>query len=409
MTVLKEFLEFIEQSGPQPVQRLLQRVLLKSRELTGAEAGTVFIVRGRGQYKRLEASNTQNEVIKVKPADFVVPITTSSLAGYTAVTGETVFVDDLYAISDNLPYSFDPSFDTAYGYRSRSMLCFPLHNYSKKVIGVLQLINRRDDDGSGPKPFDRRQADLIVPFNHIIGNAIERAAMAEHISGQNKRLRERNKLLAAQREHIVSLQHQTEEAFQLSINLLARAAELHDENTAQHVERVNEYSYYLAGLLGMPAGYCDEIRFSAQLHDVGKMSINAAILRKKGKLNEEEFEEMRRHPEYGFQILSASGRLKMAANIALNHHEQWDGQGYPNGVQGEAIPISARIVAMADIYDALRSARPYKLGYSHEQTLDIMLNGDARINPESHFDPELLELLRHHHHGMEEVWQRLGE
>ena len=408
MDVLREFLEFIEYSKPQPVGELLRRVLVKSRGLTEAEAGTVFIVRGRGKTKRLEAADTQNDRIELEPANFVLPINKASIAGYTAATGETVFVADLYNIPDSLPFSFDPRFDREHGYRSRSMLSFPLLNHDRKVIGVVQLINRFDGSGNGPIPFEREQADLIVPFNHIVGGAIERADMVDRISAQNIRLRDRNRILREQRARIAALQDETEEAFQLSINLLSRAAELHDEDTAKHVERVNEYSYFLAGLLGKSTAFCDEIRYSAQLHDVGKMSINVAILRKAGPLDEDERFEMMRHPEYGFQILSASDRLQMAAEIALNHHEQWDGGGYPAGRKAKEIPISARVVTLADIYDALRSERSYKPGFTHEQTRRIVLEGDDRFDPRRHLDPRLVEIFTEHHQGMAEIWDSLS-
>ncbi len=408
MDVLREFLEFIEYSKPQPVAELLSRVLFKSRQLTGAEAGSVFIARGRGKHRRLEAADIQNDRVELEPATFVVPVNTSSIAGYTASTGETVFVADLYNIPRDLPFKFDPSFDRKVGYTSRSMLSFPLVNHDRKVIGVVQLINRLDGSGDGPVPFEREQADLIVPFNHIVGGAIERADMVERISNQNIRLRDRNRLLREQRAHIAALQDETEEAFQLSINLLSRAAELHDEDTAQHVERVNEYSFFLARRLGRPKAFCDEIRYSAQLHDVGKMSINVAILRKEGPLDEDERFEMMRHPEYGFQILSASDRLQMAAEIALNHHEQWDGGGYPAGRKGEEIPASARIVTLADIYDALRSKRSYKPGLTHDQARQIILEGDDRFDPGGHLDPKLLEIFSEHHSGMAEIWDSLS-
>ena len=103
MDALREFLEFIESSKPESVERLMHRVLLKSRELTGAEAGTIFIVRGRGRSRRLEAADSQNDVIAVKPASFVVPMTPSSIAGFTATTGETVFVEDLYDLPAQRP------------------------------------------------------------------------------------------------------------------------------------------------------------------------------------------------------------------------------------------------------------------------------------------------------------------
>lgn len=409
MDVLREFLEFIEYSKPQPVADLLRRVLLKSRRLTDAEAGSVFIARGRGAKRRLEAADTQNDRIDLEPANFVVPLNKDSIAGYTAATAETVFVADLYNIPKDLPFQFDPSFDFEHGYKSRSMLSFPLLNHDRDVIGVVQLINRLDASGSGPVPFEREQADLIVPFNHIVGGAIERADMLDRISAQNVRLRDRNRQLREQRAQIAALQDETEEAFQLSINLLSRAAELHDENTARHVTRVNEYSFFLARELDMPRAFCDEIRYSAQLHDVGKMSVNVAILRKRGPLDDEERSEMMRHPEYGYQILSASDRLKMAAEIALNHHEQWNGGGYPKGKRGEEIPISARIVAVADIYDAIRSARPYKPGFTHEQTARVLLEGDDRFTPGDHLDPRLLEIFAAKHEGMAAIWDQFRD
>jgi HD-GYP domain-containing protein (c-di-GMP phosphodiesterase class II) len=408
MSVLEEFLQFIEYPRRQPVQQLLRRVLLKSRELTGAEAGSIFIVRGRGSHRRLEAASVQNDVIRLKPADIVVPITTSSIAGFVAVTGETVFVDDLYAIPEGRPYRFDPSFDHQHAYRSRTMLAFPLTNYDRKVIGVVQLINRRPTASSDPQPFKRKQADLIMPFNHIVGSVIERTDMLERISEQNKRLRERNRQLREQQERIAALQNETEEAFQLSINLLARAAELHDEGTSEHVKRVNEYSYFLASALGQPAPFCNEIRYSAQLHDVGKMSVDVAILRKQGRLDPNEMDEMRMHPVYGHQILSASDRLRMAAEIALSHHECWDGTGYPDGLSGEQIPLSARIVSVADVYDALRSERPYKKGFSHERACEIVLEGDDRTHPSS-FDPMVLRTFADNHEGMAAIWNELRD
>jgi hypothetical protein len=133
------------------------------------------------------------------------------------------------------------------------------------------------------------------------------------------------------------------------------------------------------------------------------------VLKKKGPLDVAEREEMNRHTVYGFQILSASPRLSMGAEIALYHHEKWDGTGYPKGVGGETIPLSARIVQMADIYDALRSERPYKPSFSHEKAVEILTVGDDRIDPRSHFDPRLIDLFADNHRAFEQIWIKLKD
>src|SRR5262249_45339675 len=180
-----------------------------------------------------------------------------------ALTGETLFIDDLYAI-EGRPFTFNRDVDTRLGYESRTMLSFPLVNEHGTVVAVVQLINRRPPGSRAPLPFEPRHASLVWPVNHFAGRAIERAQMTESILLKNPRLRK-------QRQLIGELQSETEQAFMLSISLLARAAELYDEVTGNHILRVNEYSHALARRLGQSAAFCKEIRYSAQLHDVGKM------------------------------------------------------------------------------------------------------------------------------------------
>jgi len=403
-----EFLDFVDRQPRQSLYELLDKILLQSRKLTGAEAGTIFIVRARGGQRWLEPQSIQNEVIRVRPGAFVVPITPKTMSGFVAGSGETVIIDDVYQIPPHQPYSFNPANELK-GYKTHSMLCFALKNYDEKVIGVVQLINRRLPGHDQPVPFDQEQAKLIAPIARVLSSHVERADMLERIHAKNAQLRTRNRELAEQRAQVVALQAETEEAFMLSITLLAKAAEIHDEDTGNHIVRVNEYSYFVAQKLGLPAAFCDEIHYAAQLHDVGKMSVDAAVLKKKGRLDEAEREEMNNHSLYGWKILVESPRLAMAADIALNHHEKWDGTGYPNRRKGEDIPIAARIVALADIYDALRSERPYKPGFSHDKSCQIILQGDDRIDPRSHFDPQLLDLFRENHAGMAEVWDRLQD
>ena len=403
-----DFLEFVEGQHRQSLGELLDKILTKSRLLTKAEAGTIFVVRRRGREQWLEPAQVQNDAIKVARGDFVVPIGPGTIAGHVAHSGRTLRIDDVYAIPGRSPYHFDPSREH-HRYKTQSMLCFPLKNYDDEVIGVVQLINCRRRGRKTPVPFGHAAEQLIAPIARVLGSSIERAQMVEEIRGKNLKLRERNRELGRQRERIAGLQSETEEAFQLSIRLLARAAEIHDEETGNHIVRVNEYSYFLARQYGMPEEWCDELRYSAQLHDVGKMSVDSAVLKKRGSLDSDERAEMDRHTIYGHKILAASPRLALGAEIALSHHEKWDGTGYPQGLAGEAIPISARIVQVADVYDALRAARPYKPAFPHERSVDIMTRGDDRIDPVAHFDPKLVEIFGREHAAMARIWDSLQD
>jgi HD-GYP domain-containing protein (c-di-GMP phosphodiesterase class II) len=409
MNVLLEFLEFIEATPTPRVHDLLDRVLFKSRTLTGAEAGTIFIVRRAGRLRLLESMSVQNDRVDMTTRHFTLPVDSKSIAGHVARTGKTVRLADVHRIPASAPYRYNQTVEREYHFDMHSMLCFALKNHAADVIGVVQLINRLDKSKRRHIPFTAGQVALIQPINHFVGGAIERTDMIERISEQNARLATRSRTLARQRQQIASLKDETEEAFQLSIRLLARAAELHDEDTGNHILRVNEYSYLLAERLGMPKAYCDEIRYSAQLHDIGKMSVDQAVLKKRGALDEADRAEMNRHPDYGYRILIQSDRLKMAADIARCHHEKWDGTGYPRGLKGEAIPLSARIVQLADVYDALRSPRPYKTGFSHDEARRIILEGDARVDPKGHFDPALLALFARHDLEFDRIWRELAD
>lgn len=403
-----DFLAFVEGQGQTSLKRMLAKVLEKSRALTDAEAGTVFLVRQKGRQRYLEPMSMQNDAIRVRKRDFIVPVGEGTIAGYVAHCGRTVRVDDVYAIPARRPYRFDPTFEHP-SYKTSSMFSFPLKNYQDEVIGVVQLINCKPRRRKTPVPFPASVEDLVMPIASTIGHSIERAQMMERIKQKNQALRDRNRRLDEQRRRIVDLQAETEDAFQLSIKLLATASEIHDEETGNHIVRVNEYSYFLAKRWGQPDRWCDEIRYSAQLHDVGKMSVDAAVLKKKGRLDPEERAEMDRHTVYGHRILKDNPRLAMGAEIALHHHEKWDGTGYPNRVAGQAIPLSARIVQMADVYDALRSERPYKPAFNHEMAVSIITEGDDRIDPNGHFDPALIELFANEHREFDRIWTRLAD
>lgn len=170
------------------------------------------------------------------------------------------------------------------------------------------------------------------------------------------------------------------------VQRLGRAAEYKDNETGMHVIRMSHYAQRLALRAGLDAAWADELLNAAPMHDVGKIGIPDAVLRKPGPLDVEEWTVMRRHPEIGAEIIGehSSGILRMACTIALSHHEKWDGSGYPHGLQGEQIPLEARIVAIADVYDALTSRRPYKEPWSVTQALEYIQTQAGR-----HFDPAL--------------------
>jgi len=183
---------------------------------------------------------------------------------------------------------------------------------------------------------------------------------------------------------------ETERAFNYTIEALARACEAAEEDTGKHIVRVNRYAGALAANMGFNSRFVEEISASAQMHDVGKIKIPAAVLLKQGPLTPREMQLIRQHPAFGCDILGDSPRLKLAREIALSHHENWDGTGYPKRLKGHRIPISGRIVKVADVYDALRSKRSYKAPLTHQETLRIFRDGDDRINPGAHFDPDVL-------------------
>ena len=202
---------------------------------------------------------------------------------------------------------------------------------------------------------------------------------------------------------------QSAQELENTIYFLARAAQIYDEGTGNHTRRVNEYSYFLAQTVGMDQAFCEKIHYSAQLHDLGKISVDPVVLAKAGPLSETERQEMDNHTIYGHRILSQSPQLAMAADIALNHHEKWDGTGYPNALRGDDIPLSARITQIADIYDALRTARPYKPAFDHKTSRSIILSGDSRIDSVGHFDPKLVEAFADTHADFDRIWRELSD
>lgn len=190
------------------------------------------------------------------------------------------------------------------------------------------------------------------------------------------------------------------------VQRLGMAAEYKDNETGLHVIRMSHFSKVLALAAGFSESAAEELLNAAPMHDIGKIGIPDAVLRKPGKLDEQEWAVMRQHVEIGARIIGehASGLLRTAQRIALTHHEKWDGSGYPNGLSGEDIPLEGRIVAIADVFDALTSVRPYKTAWSVDAAVGLLREESGR-----HFDPQLVELFIQQLPAILEIKERWAE
>ncbi len=224
---------------------------------------------------------------------------------------------------------------------------------------------------------------LSKPFNHYECQIRCRNLLALHRHHKEVLLRS-EKL----EEAVAEATRRIREREQETLIRLAKAGEYRDSDTGNHVLRMAKFSRLIAEGMGLDASRCSLIEMAAPMHDIGKIGIPDHILLKPGKLNHEEFATMKTHCSIGYQILqnSNSKYISLGAEIALSHHEKYDGSGYPNGLKGKTIPLDARIVAVADVYDALTSERPYKKAWSNQDALAYL---DA--NKGTHFDPGCVE------------------
>jgi len=396
MTDRLSFSELLDHHPGQSARDLAGKALRQARELMGADAGALYLLRHENGARLLECAGAQPDTT---PCGEAIPLEHPSIVTQVVRTGETLKFANEPAEATHVP--FDPVIDACHGVTVGALIAFALSNYAGEIVGVVTLAN---DAGAGRR-FADEHLGLLVRFNRLVGSALDHADTLEQIGSIDTDKQERNERLRDQAEELAHLDDDGDEAFRMAISLLARAAEIYDEGTGNHVVRVNEYSHFLASTLGMEADYCRELRYSAQLHDVGKMGVAPAVLRKTGALTVDERREMDNHTVYGQRILSRSPRLAMAADIALNHHEKWDGSGYPSGKREDEIPLSARIVQMADIYDALRSERSYKPALDHARACEIILHGDERIDSAGHFDPALIEAFADSHQMFDEIFQ----
>lgn len=289
------------------------------------------------------------------------------LAGYAALSKETQIVVDAYN-----DYRFNREVDKATGYLTHMILSVPLLDNQENTIGVFQALNKKQGI------FTNVDAELLLLISNYAASAIENAILYDKLRDTQTKI----------------------------INKLASAAEFKDQETSKHTKRVGLYSALLAEKYGLSQEDIAKIELAAPMHDAGKIGIADKILLKPDKLSKNEFEMIKTHTQLGHDLLfdEENEYLKAAALIALEHHEKWDGTGYPHGKKGEEISIFGRIVAIADVFDALISVRPYKEPWSFEKAHTLL-----NENSGTHFDPALIALFNENIEKIRTIYQELKD
>ena len=376
---------------------LLERVLYEARNFVGADAGTIYLRVG----KYLYFNYVQNDTLFTRdtPQDKYIysrekiEISRKSLAGYVASTGESLLIDNVYDIKSDVTYSFNASFDTKSNYMTNSILVVPMTTRENDVVGVLQLINAKDENGN-ILPFSMEDRMYISQFAQNAASAIERAKLAREMVF-------RMVDVAELRDPYETAEHAKRVAA-YSIEMYQRWGEKHDV-PIREIEKTKEYFWS-----------------AAILHDVGKVAITDAVLKKEGELTYAERMHIRYHTIYGARLFrhTRSPWDRMAAEVALNHHEHWDGSGYPGkiedifadkvyigqGKEAEEIPLSARIVSVSDVYDALVSKRVHKAAWKEENALKHI-----HLQSGKHFDPEVVDIFLEIHEVIKAIRDKYPE
>ena len=269
-------------------------------------------------------------------------------------------------------YRFNREVDKATGYLTHTILSVPLLDNQENTIGVFQALNKKQGI------FTNVDAELLLLISNYAASAIENAILYDKLRDTQTKI----------------------------INKLASAAEFKDQETSKHTKRVGLYSALLAEKYGLSQEDIAKIELAAPMHDAGKIGIADKILLKPDKLSKNEFEMMKTHTQLGHDLLfdEENEYLKAAALIALEHHEKWDGTGYPHGKKGEEISIFGRIVAIADVFDALISVRPYKEPWSFEKAHTLL-----NENSGTHFDPALIALFNENIEKIRTIYQELKD
>ncbi|WP_319371553.1 HD domain-containing phosphohydrolase [uncultured Ilyobacter sp.] len=291
------------------------------------------------------------------------------------------------------------------------IITFSLFIPASKLYKAAQAVSEGDYTHHVIGSKGREFYPVIKEFNNMTEKIRIRD---EELKLLHKKLKENNEDLEIMVTNRTSELRLTQD---ITIRSLAHLAETRDNETGSHIFRTQHYIETLAESLKENPKFSEELTSknielifkSAPLHDIGKVGIPDSILLKSSRLTKEEFEMMKKHTIYGRETLEKSEKfignksfLYFAKEIAYSHHEKWDGSGYPEGLAGTDIPLSGRIMALADVYDALVSQRPYKKAFTHEEAVRIILEGDGRTSPE-HFDPDILAAFSKIHHKFDEI------
>jgi len=359
--VLKGLLEIgVHLSSLADRRQMLNMILGEARKLARAEAGSLYVHRnGRLRFVAAQNDRLGDGALSSVFLGKEIPTTCESLAGFVASTGRVVNIPDAYNLSGDWPFHINRAFDQASGYHTQSILAIPLRCPDGSCVGVLELLNRLD------------AADTVAPFPNAEGSGILSLAS-----------------MAAVTIHNALLQEDLKQAHLDTIIRLSVVVEHRDNATARHIRRISRTARLLAEALGLDRRQVELIECAAPMHDIGKVGIPDSILHKPTTLTAEERQGVQQHTLIGADILGhpQNDLIAMAHDIALSHHERWDGRGYPTGLAGEAIPLAGRIVGLADVVDALLSERCYKHAYSAETVHDILLSEKGK-----QFDPAVVD------------------
>jgi HD-GYP domain-containing protein (c-di-GMP phosphodiesterase class II) len=334
-----------------------EKALEATCKLLRCETASLFLVdRNKAE---LYWETALGEIGKELQRTVRLPINNRSIAGYVAMTGESAVVNDL----ENDPRHFKSATKKADAFVARNMVCVPLR-IRGETIGVLQALNKVSSISVARNPS---KTQALFPFFHDDDRKLLEALSHQvSIAVENSRLYENLK-----------------KSFFDTVEAMAEAIEKKDHYTGGHTKRVVYYSLCISKYLNLTAEELERVRLGALLHDVGKIGIEDKILKKQSPLDDDEWTIMQKHPGLGFDIMSRVESLKDVIGGMHFHHERWDGKGYPRGLKGEEIPRIARIIAVADAYDAMVSTRPYRKGMDPRIAYDeIVKNRGTQFEPE---------------------------